>query len=85
MSKVPILLLVMLSVSGCASQPPSVQDDAPGFFMGLIHGFLVLPSLFGSILFDIRVYAYPNSGFFYDWGFFIGVAIFFSLLFGRIP
>ncbi len=83
--RVPILLVLMLSVCGCASQPAAVQGDAPGFFMGLIHGFLVLPALFGSILFDIRVYAYPNSGFFYDWGFFIGVAIFFSLLFGRIP
>ncbi len=69
-----VLLTVLLVVasSGCAHQPPSALPGAPGFFSGLLHGFLILVSLVGSIFTDVRVYAFPNSGFFYDLGFFIG-------------
>lgn len=45
---------------------------APGFFSRLLHGFLVLVSLVGSILADVRVHAFPNSGFWYDLGFVLG-------------
>jgi hypothetical protein len=75
--------VLLLSVSGCANQPLAAQGDVPGFVMGILHGFFIVPALLGSIIFDIRVYSYPNSGFFYDWGFFIGVTIFFLKLFGR--
>ena len=71
-----IILLVVLVLGGCANQPSPAAYDPPGFFSGLIHGFLIFFSLIGSILMDIRIYAFPNSGFFYDLGYLIGAAMF---------
>ena len=65
---------VYILLAACAHQPPPSAYDAPGFFSGLLHGVLLPFSLIGSIFMDIRVYAFPNSGFFYDLGFFSGVA-----------
>jgi hypothetical protein len=31
----------------------------PGFFMGLVHGFISLFSLLGSLFLDIRIYRFP--------------------------
>jgi hypothetical protein len=70
-----LLFCVLISVS-CAHQPRPEAYNPPGFFSGLFHGFIILFSLIGSIFMDIRVYAFPNSGFFYDLGFFIGAAAF---------
>lgn len=71
-----VLLLVAVAVAGCANQPTPTAYDPPGFFSGLIHGFLILFSFIGSIVLDIRIYAFPNSGFFYDLGYLIGAAMF---------
>jgi hypothetical protein len=38
----------------------------------LWHGFIVVFSLIASIFTDARVYAFPNSGFWYDVGFVLG-------------
>ena len=46
--------------------------------MGFVHGFISLSSLIGSIFWDIRVYAFPNSGGWYDFGFVLGAMIFFG-------
>ena len=70
------LLLVFVAATGCAHQPRPVLPDPPGFLLGLLHGFLMLFSLIGSIFTDVRVYAFPNSGFFYDLGFVIGASSF---------
>jgi hypothetical protein len=67
-----LTVLLVAALSGCAHQPPAVLPGVPGFFSGLLHGFLILVSLVGSIFTEVRVYAFPNSGFFYDLGFFIG-------------
>ena len=72
----PIAVALALVVSGCAHQPPPLPLDSPGFFSGLLHGFLVLFGLAGSIFTDVRIYAFPNSGFWYDAGFFIGASAF---------
>lgn len=65
--------LSLLALTACADQPEPPGGDVPGFFRGLLHGALLFLSLVGSVLFDIRVYAFPNSGFWYDVGFVIGV------------
>jgi hypothetical protein len=49
------------------------QGNLPGFFMGLWHGFIIFFSLVGSIFGDMRIYAFPNSGGWYDFGYFLGV------------
>jgi hypothetical protein len=69
-----MVMLLAVAVSGCAHQPPSALPRVPGFFSGLLHGLLILVSLVGSIFTDVRVYAFPNSGFFYDLGFVIGAS-----------
>ena len=72
-----VLLLVAVALASCAHQPPAVKVfDPPGFFSGLFHGFLILFSLIGSLFTDVRVYAYPNTGFWYDVGYFIGASAF---------
>ena len=55
-------------LTGCATQPPPVAH-APGIFHGFWHGLVALPSLIGSLLLPVRVYAFPNEGFLYELGF----------------
>jgi hypothetical protein len=69
-------LLLLATVAGCAHQPAPLLPDPPGFFHGLLHGFLMLFSLVGSLFTDVRIYAFPNSGFLYDLGFLIGASSF---------
>lgn len=72
-----ILTGLALVLASCASQPNVSTYGAPGFFMGLVHGFLILFAFIGSLLIDdIAIYAFPNSGGFYDFGFILGVSLF---------
>jgi hypothetical protein len=71
-------LVAMLLVASCAHQPPVPASDLPGFFLGLLHGYISLFSLIASLFVDIRIYAYPNSGWWYDLGFILGVMAFYG-------
>lgn len=77
-SRGSLLLLIVgaVAIAGCATQPEPSAWDPPGFFSGLWHGFTILFGLIASIFTDARIYAYPNSGFGYDLGYFIGAAAF---------
>lgn len=71
------LCLGTLLVVGCARQPaPPASADLPGFFAGVLQGFLMFFSLIGSIFSDVRVYAFPNSGGWYDLGYVLGASMF---------
>ena len=65
-------------LSACATQPAPPVQTAPGFLWGLLHGFIALLSLIGSVFWDIRIYAFPNNGGWYDFGFVLGAALFFG-------
>ncbi len=67
-----VVIVVVLGLFGCATQPPPAGIDPPGFWMGIAHGFLILFSMIGSFFSDIRIYAYPNTGSFYDLGYLLG-------------
>jgi hypothetical protein len=68
-----LLLLAMLFIlTSCAHQPSGYHHEAPGFFSGVLHGFIAPFTLIISIFRDIRIYNYPNSGFWYDAGFVVG-------------
>jgi hypothetical protein len=67
---------VAVLLASCATQPPPAELGAPGFFSGVLHGFLIFFSLVGSIFTDHRIYAFPNSGGWYDLGYFLGAAAF---------
>lgn len=70
--------LLMVALAACAKQPRAVLYSPANFWFGLLHGFICLFSLVGSLFTDARVYSYPNSGFGYDLGFVIGAALFFG-------
>lgn len=73
---------LIFALIGCAHQPESYAYNPPGFWSGLIHGLIIPLSLIGSLFMDIRIYAFPNSGVWYDFGFVVGGTIlsFFGLI-----
>ena len=70
-----------LPLAACAAPqaPDAVAHDAgtPGFLLGLWHGFIFpvawLVSLFVK---QVAVYAVPNDGGWYDFGYFLGIVVF---------
>jgi hypothetical protein len=72
----PPYSLDLQQLSGCATQPYPDAIDPPGFLFGLLHGFLIFFTLIGSFFTDYRIYAFPNSGVWYDVGYVIGAAAF---------
>lgn len=70
------VIAMALVVASCATQPRPEAYDPPGFFSGLLHGLLILFSFIGSLFTDVRIYAFPNSGGWYDFGYVIGASIF---------
>lgn len=68
----------LVALSACAKQVGSaVAPTAPGFLLGLWHGF-IFPVAWVLSLFvdDIAVYAVPNNGGWYDFGYFLGIVVF---------
>ena len=74
-----IILAGALVLAACAAtqQPDAVAPTAPGFLLGLWHGFIFpvawLVSLFAP---KVAVYAVPNNGSWYDFGYFLGIVVF---------
>ncbi|MBA3677408.1 MAG: hypothetical protein H0W74_08405 [Sphingosinicella sp.] len=62
-------------LSACAAQTGAVvEPGAPGFLLGVWHGFIFpVAWLLSLFMPDVSVYAVPNNGGWYDFGFFIGV------------
>ena len=67
------LILSLIFLGGCATQPYAGSYSAPGFVMGLAHGLFAPLALIGGLFTDARVYAFPNSGWWYDLGFMLGL------------
>ena len=66
-------------LAACASQARGVVEHAattPGFLLGLWHGF-VFPFAWVGSLFrpGVAVYAVPNNGGWYNFGFFLGITV----------
>jgi hypothetical protein len=57
-----MLIGLALVVGSCARQPRPEAFDPPGFFSGLLHGFLIMFSFIASLFTDVRIYSFPNSG-----------------------
>lgn len=68
-----LMVLVLVACTATQSAPP--QPGGPGFWLGLWHGFIA-PITFIISLFpnDLRIYAYPNAGLWYDFGFMLGIS-----------
>jgi hypothetical protein len=84
--KMAFAMVLTLSIVGCATQfAPERVADPYGFFSGILHGFLFIfallaklsswvASLFGGSFLDgVTIIVRPNTGFFYYFGFVLGL------------
>jgi len=71
-----LLLISLLALSACATQPVVEIATYPGFLRGLLHGAIAPFAFIGSLFSDgIAIYAFPNNGGWYDFGFLLGLSI----------
>jgi hypothetical protein len=70
-----ITAVMMLGLSGCMPGDGTYSPDRPaGFFWGIWHGWIAPISLIvGLFKGGIRVYEKVNTGWWYDFGFYIAV------------
>lgn len=75
MSYKPFALVLPLLLAACATQrSDAVAATAPGFLLGLWHGFIFpVAWLLSLFMPDVAVYAVPNDGGWYDFGYFVGI------------
>ena len=75
-----LALAALILLAACAKQTlPGAVDPASqnGFLMGLFHGFIFPVAWFVSLVVpDVSVYAVPNNGGWYDFGYFLGIVVF---------
>ena len=65
--------LFLLAACGFVGTEPIVAGNHPGFLLGVWHGLLAPWTLILRLFLDIKMYAIPNTGWFYDFGFLIGI------------
>ncbi|MEO8175467.1 MAG: hypothetical protein ABI626_02260 [Sphingomicrobium sp.] len=69
--------LALLAACAATQAPDAVAATAPGFLYGLWHGFIFPVAWVVSLFTDkVAIYAVPNSGGWYDFGYFLGIAVF---------
>ena len=68
-----VVPLLLLAACGFVATEPISGWDPPGFFLGVWHGLLAPWTLILRLFLDIKMYAVPNTGWFYDLGFLIGI------------
>lgn len=69
----PFAVLICLLCSACATQSFEPVTNPPGILEGIFHGLFAPIALIASFFTDIRVYAFPNNGIWYDCGFVAGI------------
>ena len=73
------IVAAALTLAACAAtqSPAGVAPQAPGFWLGLWHGFVLPVAWLVSLFTDkVALYAVPNSGGWYDFGYILGVCVF---------
>jgi len=67
----------LLGACAATQSAAAVAPSAPGFWLGLWHGFIFPIAWIVSLFTDkVAIYAVPNSGGWYDFGYFLGVVVF---------
>ncbi len=75
-TRIFVLVTIALTLAACVAKQSgaAVSPTAPGFLLGVWHGFIFpiawIVSLFTD---DIAVYSVPNNGAWYDFGYFVGI------------
>jgi len=73
-SSATALLAVALSACAATQTDTAVAASAPGFLLGVWHGFIFPIAWIVSLFVDsVSVYAVPNNGGWYDFGYFVGI------------
>jgi len=80
-----LLVIMLLSLVSCAAGPNELiksvnkEGKIAGFFQGFWHGFIALFTFIISLFNKgINIYEVHNNGGWYNFGFILGVMIFFS-------
>jgi len=70
-----ILVLIVFLASGCFPGGSTYRDSSPaGFFSGVWHGWIAPVSLVLGLFNDsIRIYEPNNTGWMYDFGFYVAI------------
>jgi hypothetical protein len=74
-----LTLVALLALAACAATQASgaVAPGTPGFLYGLWHGFIFPVAWIVSLFTDkVAIYAVPNNGGWYDFGYFLGIVVF---------
>lgn len=81
-SKINLWLLVAITailLTSCTPGSENFNEQTAGFFMGLWHGFISLFTFIISLFNDnVTIYEVNNNGGWYNFGFILGVSIFFG-------
>ncbi len=69
-----LFVLILFLTSCTPGSGSSNSDDLAGFFMGIWHGWIAPVSLFmGFFNSEVRIYEVYNSGWWYDFGFYMAI------------
>ncbi len=70
-------LALVLTACAATQDAAAVAPQAPGFLLGLWHGFIFPVAWIVSLFMgNVAVYAVPNNGGWYDFGYFLGIVVF---------
>jgi hypothetical protein len=73
----PALAALALTACAATQATDAVAPSAPGFLLGLWHGFIFPVAWLVSLFTDkVAIYAVPNNGGWYDFGYFLGIVVF---------
>ena len=73
----PLAPAFALSACAATQAADAVAPGTPGFLYGLWHGFIFPVAWIVSLFTDkVAVYAVPNNGGWYDFGYFLGIVVF---------
>ena len=72
-------VIAVFLLSSCAAGNEKFDIDPAGFWMGLWHGFISLVTFIISLFNDnVAIYEANNNGGWYNFGFILGIAIFYG-------
>jgi hypothetical protein len=77
-----LAIMAILALTGCADVSNvqhclSPEEYTYGFFSGVWHGIIIIPSFIGSLFNDnIAIYAVNNTGWTYNFGFVLGIGVY---------
>jgi hypothetical protein len=76
MKRVAFVIAAALLLAACIATeaPTAIHPTAPGFWPGVWHGFIFPVTFIFSLFTDrVAIYAVPNNGHWYDFGYFVGI------------